>query len=168
MKTLKSILKSLLNGRRPTGEARSAATPVDNEPDPSGSAKESGGDLTINNQTPAAPEPQRSVENEEPKIPSVPEGRTTNNNQLKPIDYERKTDEVPGHPCMDNPDARKDPRISEELAEAYERGLRDGRNSKIEETYFPTCDDGVPVFNGDISNPKSASDFFSIAKSLRS
>ena len=164
MKTLKTILKSLLNGRRPTGEAISSSTPVDNESDPSGSAKESSGDSTMNNPTQAAAEPQCGVENEKQKIPSVPEGLTTNINQLKPIDYERKTEEVPGHPCMDNPDARKDPRISEELAEAYERGLRDVRNSKIEETYFPTCDDGVPVFNGDISNPKSPSDFFSIAK----
>lgn len=53
-----------------------------------------------------------------------------------------------------------------EIADAYQKGLIDGRNQKIEETYFPKNDDGVPHFHG-CSNPYSpVSDIFNIARGV--
>ena len=106
----------------------------------------------------------------------------------KPKNYERETDEVLGHPGMDNSDARENPRISEEfqataasgvtgsdssneekpdtdrlIREAYEKGLIDGRNSKIEEVHFPTTDDGVPRFNGAAPSSLDYDSIFTLA-----
>lgn len=49
------------------------------------------------------------------------------------------------------------------VKEAYEKGLRDGRNSQIEELYFPKIDDGVPHFRGTVSK-EPFSDIFSMAR----
>ena len=48
--------------------------------------------------------------------------------------------------------------------EAYEQGLIDGRNSVIEETYFPKGDDGVPHFRGNPSLADPMGDIFSMAR----
>lgn len=80
----------------------------------------------------------------------------------KQNDHERENDENPRHSGMDNPDAGKDSGTDTE--EAYRRGLIDGRNSKIEEIYFPCREDGVPQFRGSNSREISVSDIFSVAR----
>lgn len=50
------------------------------------------------------------------------------------------------------------------LEESYRKGLIDGRNEKIEETYFPLSDDGIPQFRGRPSRNLQAADFFSMAR----
>lgn len=48
--------------------------------------------------------------------------------------------------------------------EAYQRGLRDGRNMVIEERYFPKTDDGVPHFRGNPTRVNATGDIFSMAR----
>ena len=49
------------------------------------------------------------------------------------------------------------------VKEAYEKGLIDGRNAKIEELYFPNIDDGIPYFRDTVSK-ESSSNIFSMAR----
>lgn len=53
--------------------------------------------------------------------------------------------------------------IKKATEEAYLKGEIAGRNSRIEEVYFPTKDDGVPHFRGYVSR-KPSSDIFSMAR----
>ena len=46
----------------------------------------------------------------------------------------------------------------------YEQGLIDGRNSKIEEIYFPREDDGIPRFRGFSPKQRQTPDIFSVAR----
>ena len=50
------------------------------------------------------------------------------------------------------------------LKKAYEEGYIAGRNSSIEEKYFPKDDDGIPHFHGSPSQNISGSDIFSMAR----
>ena len=50
------------------------------------------------------------------------------------------------------------------IREAYEKGLIDGRNSRIEEVYFPKENDGVPVFHGSNRKSTPSTDIFSMAR----
>lgn len=58
----------------------------------------------------------------------------------------------------------KTPEIEKALKEAYERGVKDGRNSKIEEMFFMGKDDGIPEFHGYPRQQTPLSDIFSIAR----
>lgn len=103
---------------------------------------------------------------------------TTNQNS---DNHETESDENPGIPGMDNSDAgesdgnaqeaipepgdagtRRD--FEAELKEAYQKGVIDGRNAKIEEQYFPKHDDGIPQFRGAASASNSAPNIFSMAR----
>lgn len=80
---------------------------------------------------------------------------------------ERKDYEISGHPGVDNTVSGKNPgddQANERERRAYERGLIDGRNSRIEERYFPKEDDGIPEFHGSPSKEIKTGDIFRIAR----
>lgn len=94
---------------------------------------------------------------------------------------ETENHEDPGFPGMDNPDVGQNSRDAEEqqreqdrqqqeremrdaLKKAFDDGVKAGRNSKIEELYFPKGEDGIPVFHGNASKLDCESDIFSLAR----
>lgn len=62
------------------------------------------------------------------------------------------------------PAEEKETDWEEALREAYQRGVKDGRNAVIEEKYFPRTDDGIPRFRGSSSRPVLQGDIFSMAR----
>lgn len=58
----------------------------------------------------------------------------------------------------------EDPEFLKAIEEAYQKGLKDGRNARIEERYFPKENDGVPHFRGGAVKIPSGGDIFSIAR----
>ena len=133
--------------------------------------------------------PKRINPDENPGSDNQPNLSTLKQNQ-----DERETDENSRCTGLDNSDAGKDSRTDEKcqtadssdgagnyanreslkdnsssvrqetVEEAYRRGLIDGRNSKIEELYFPNLDDGIPHFRGCPSNEIKSDDIFSVAR----
>ena len=51
-----------------------------------------------------------------------------------------------------------------ELAEAYRRGVIDGRNARIEEIHFPKAPESIPAFRGRPTPRLSSGDIFSMAR----
>ena len=133
------------------------------------------------------------VEPQEKEAAEVTSENQSINVTLKFENNERETDEDLRHPELDNPLPGETPRPLQEheesgecggesapgtgnggecgridyekaIAEAYQRGLIDGRNAQIEERYFPKKDDGIPHFHGSPSNGVTVGDFFRMAK----
>lgn len=50
------------------------------------------------------------------------------------------------------------------LKESYEKGWKEGRNTGIEEKYFPKNNDGIPRFPGNAQPQNPADSIFSIAR----
>ena len=63
-----------------------------------------------------------------------------------------------------NPKSLSNPDFAKAIEEAYQRGVIDGRNAKIEEEYFPKTNDGIPQFHGSFSKENSFGDIFSMAR----
>lgn len=161
MKTLKSIFKDLLK----------------NQPDSQEQQTENATNNRSSNPNETQSQRQASAETVESEI---------NQNQNQ---NETETDEMAGADRMDNPDSPGTVENSQgteteivsdqkqsnsegecggastsEVEEAYRKGYLEGRNSKIEETYFPKTQDGVPEFNGSPAKFSQLGDIFSIAR----
>ena len=106
--------------------------------------------------------PERKSDNIEP--PNNKNIKTNNNsNNTKNTNNNDETEnlEMAGDNRMDCPDA---PGSIENAEEAYQRGVIDGRNSRIEEMYFPKIEDGIPHFRGNPSKANPMGDIFSMAR----
>ena len=144
MKTIKTLLKEFLSKQSPHEENNEAENPENDRMAPSNDA------IT----TPESINP-----------------KTTNNN-------ETETNEMAGNHGMVDPDNSEidlhdqgEPQentsiqdLEQRLREAYARGVKDGRNMKIEEEYFPNSDDNIPHFHGNPSPASPFSDIFSMAR----
>ena len=115
------------------------------------------------------------------------------NSPIKSYNDERETDEIPGNPNLDSPippetsstveelqsfrqsgdpggeSERKsggEPGIEfdSQLREAFEKGVIEGRNQRIEELFFQNHDDGIPAFRGAVFPQSPGSDIFSLAR----
>ena len=90
---------------------------------------------------------------------------------------ETKNHEVAGDNIVAHPDNQESDRkieteqssgvnhdLEKEIEKAYNRGLIDGRNARIEETFFPKKAESVPAFRGTPRNSMPSSDIFSVAR----
>lgn len=107
---------------------------------------------------------------------------SVNQLNINPLNFQKdetESDEIPGDPKLDNSTAREIARTDEELRterdgsgerpgitveEAYQKGVTDGRNAKIEDLFFPESATSIPHFRGNASKIVSAADFFSMAR----
>ncbi|MCH5234906.1 MAG: hypothetical protein J1E16_06400 [Muribaculaceae bacterium] len=109
--------------------------------------------------------PERKSDNIEP--PNTNNNNTNNTKNTNTTNNSNNTNdetenlEMAGDNRMDCPDA---PGTIENAEEAYQRGVIDGRNSRIEEMYFPKIEDGIPHFRGNPSKANPMGDIFSMAR----
>lgn len=100
--------------------------------------------------------------------PIKSEDDTANQNQINQnLNNQNNEEYETENPEMDrNPDVADsdDQELVREIEAAYQRGVIDGRNSIIEERYFPVLDDGLPRFRGCQSKMDSLNDIFSMAR----
>ena len=144
MKTIKTLLKELMG--------KDLESPVDGSNktiNPKNSDHETETDENPGDYCVADPDSTRPVE--EPQGDTTPEGEL--NSQEETIS---EGDDTSLEGNVEN--------IDELLLEAYERGVKDGRNAAIEETHFPKVDDGVPHFRGNAVPNTPMGDIFSMAR----
>ena len=148
MKTLKQLLTDFLAGRHksnPSGDVTLKS--FKNEPEKSESTRAT--DVA----DPVPAEPAGEIE-EKPMPSSEGGGITTEVSQVSP----KEDLEMPSSPSLEETKETQD-----SASEAYQQGLIDGRNQRIEEIYFPKEDDGIPHFRGNASKARPAS-IFSMAR----
>ena len=176
MKTVKALLKELLKGKKqePDGENRSSDVSTIHQ---SGEDYEA---LSVNQQN-FSTKNQEKDETETDEDPGVPEldnpdaGKIAGDNQgeegtgeIKSITSTPPSPQSEGLGSMKSNIPETGEIESQEdnlIKEAFEKGRIAGRNEKIEESYFPTTDDGIPHFHGKPTQRNSSyGDIFSMAR----
>ena len=170
MKTIKTLLKDFLSWRISTskekslspqcGETQNTINPQNTKNYETANQENPGDNNVVDTTAP------RSVENPETNSESEP-GSESGLNPQSPI----PTAQDPWanhmqafHASSPNPQYPNPPSPYASFEEAYKQGLIDGRNSVIEETYFPKGDDGIPHFRGNPSLADPMGDIFSMAR----
>lgn len=157
MKTIKALLKDFLK-RNESKFNKSPAEDAENIPgtnnfnntkntdDNEKSNHEMVGDNSVADSNPSESSEKDQGTSETQPLPKEGHGRMTNTNNT------------------DSSNNSNNPDINDLIKEAYEKGVIDGRNSKIEETFFPKGNDGIPHFHGAPSTLSPIGDIFSMAR----
>lgn len=146
MKTLSAVIREIFAARRTDPCRPPVAKETDAEPENQNSLTQK----TQNNET----------ETDENRGNPVVDNSSSGENHGTDQEFKEPTDRGTGQRGVRPEDTSE---FQEAVKRAFEEGVKAGRNAKIEETYFPKQDDGIPHFRGTTPSAPS-NDIFSLAR----
>ncbi|MCH5226061.1 MAG: hypothetical protein J1D77_08655 [Muribaculaceae bacterium] len=152
MKTLSNLIREIFAARRSDRER----PPVVENPRPKVKPiQKPQTNETKDHQDPGNPQLDNSLDREADG--DAQEQQSTNSNPQSGTQLESQQE-------REQQEREQREQFEQELRNAFQQGVIAGRNTKIEETFFPTTDDEIPRLNGRSPRQGSLDDIFSLAR----